>query len=227
MRKIGNTLSGEKQKYFFEQLDKCDIIRFTDLATEKNRITIYGVREAETMLQSEFEGYHEPRSIERPTAEEVRQKNAFDERFRQGLLSGDSTTLNEQYTDVDAKVLVSDETLQSQANQRKKYERKNLDKMSMYEQSENLGISMVGQKYKHCNIDKVELPSGPHNVKHIVNTIELTNSETEIAIQGIIDGAKIGWAENLNLPTSSISDETALQGVTIINQDITIKRIED
>ena len=71
----------------------------------------------------------------------------------------------------------------------------------------------------------MQLPSSSNNVKHIINALELIPSEIEIVKAGVIDGAKIVWAEKLNVPESSISDEFALQGVTIINQDITIKRI--
>jgi len=66
MTQIGNQYTGEKQEYFFEQLNQCEIDRFKALSTEKGRTTIYNVREAETMLQSEFEGFHESNSITRP-----------------------------------------------------------------------------------------------------------------------------------------------------------------
>ena len=46
---------------------------------------------------------------------------------------------------------------------------KNPNKMPMYEQRKDMGSSIVGQKYKHCNLDKLELPSSPNNVKHIIN----------------------------------------------------------
>jgi hypothetical protein len=68
------------------------------------------------MLQSEFAGDHEPNSITRPTKEEYLEGNQLDGRFRKGRLSGEFNTLNENYTDVDIKVLVSDETLQHQAD---------------------------------------------------------------------------------------------------------------
>ena len=63
--------TGEKQEYFFEQLNQCDIERFKALSTEKDKTTIYSVCEAETMLQSKFEGFHEPNSITRPTKAEL------------------------------------------------------------------------------------------------------------------------------------------------------------
>ena len=59
MTQIGGNYTGKKQEYFFEQLNQCDIDRFKALSTEKDRITIYSVREAETLLQPEFEGFHE------------------------------------------------------------------------------------------------------------------------------------------------------------------------
>ncbi len=114
MTQIGSKYTGKKQEYFFEQLNQCDIERFKALSTEKGRITIYNVREAETMLQSEFEGVHEPNSITRATKAELQEGNVLDGRFRKGLLSGESNTLNEQYTDVDVKLLMSDKTLQHQ-----------------------------------------------------------------------------------------------------------------
>jgi len=192
---------------------------------ERGRITIYGVREAETMLQSEFEGFHEPNSITRPTNEEYQENNVFDGRFRKGMLSGESNTLNEQYTEADAKLLVSDKTLQDQANERRRLGQKNPNKMSMYEQGKAMGYSIVGQKYKHCNPNKPELPSSPDNVKHIVNALELIPSETEIAKAGVLDGARIAWSEKLNVPESSISDQTALQGIIFLNEDCTIERV--
>jgi hypothetical protein len=225
MTQIGNQYTDEKQEYFFEQLNQCEIDRFKALSTERGRITIYGVREAETMLQSEFEGFHEPNSITRPTNEEYQENNVFDGRFRKGLLSGESNTLNEQYTEADAKLLVSDKTLQDQADERRRLGQKNTNKMSMYEQGKAMGSSIVGQKYKHCNPNKPELTSSPDNVKHIVNALELIPSETEIAKAGVLDGARIAWSEKLNVPESSISDQTALQGIIFLNEDCTIERV--
>ena len=83
------------------------------MSTEKGIITLSNVREAETMLQSEFEGFHEPNSIIRPTEVELQEGNVLDGRLWK------SNSLNEQYTDVDVKLLVSDKTLQHQADQRK------------------------------------------------------------------------------------------------------------
>lgn len=51
-------------------------------------------------------------------------------------------------------------------------------------------------------------------------------SELEIAKAGVLDGAKIGWADKLNIPESSISDQTALQGIIFLNEDFTIGRIK-
>lgn len=96
MTQIGSNYNGKKQEYFFEQLNQCDIERFKALSTEKGRTTIYNVRETETMLQSEFEGFHEPNSITRPTNAELQEGNVLDGRFRKGLLSGESDTLDEQ-----------------------------------------------------------------------------------------------------------------------------------
>lgn len=225
MTQIGSNYTGKKQKYFFEQLNQCDIERFKALSTEKGRITIYNVREAETMLQSEFEGFHEPNSITRATKAEVQEGNVLDGRFRKGLLSGESNTLNEQYTDVDAKLLMSDKTLQHQADQRRILGHKNPNKISMYEQGKDMGSSIVGQKHKHCNPNKPELPSSFDNVKHIINALELLPSETEIAKAGVLDGARIAWADKKNVPESSISDQTALQGIIFLNEDCTIERV--
>ena len=96
MTQIRSNYTGKKQEYFFEQLNQFDIERFKALSTEKGRITIYNVREAETMLQSEFESFHEPNSITRATEAELQEGNVLDGRFRKGLLSGESNTLNEQ-----------------------------------------------------------------------------------------------------------------------------------
>lgn len=46
-----------------------------------------------------------------------------------------------------------------------------------------------------------------------------------IAKQGILDGAKIALSEKLNVPSSVISDETALEGILFLNEDYTIKRV--
>jgi hypothetical protein len=225
MTQIGNQYIGKKREYFFKQLNQCGIDRFKALSTENGLLSIYGVREAETMLQSEFEVFHEPNSITRPTKAEFQEGNALDGRFRKGMLSGESNSLNEQYTDVDAKLLVSDKTLQHQADRRRILGHKNPNKMSMYEQGKEMGSSIVAQKHKHCNPNKPELPSSPDNVKHIVNALELIPSETEIAKAGVLDGARIAWSEKLNVPESSISDQTALQGIIFLNEDCTIERV--
>lgn len=225
MTQIGGNYTGKKQEYFFEQLNQCEIERFKALSSEKGRTTIYSVREAETMLQSEFESFHEPNSITRPTKAELRKGNVLDSRFRRGLLSGESNTLNEQYTDVDVKLLMSDKTLQHQADQRKVLGHKNPNKISMYEQGKDMGSSIVGQKHKHCNPNKPELPSSSDNVKHIINALELIPSETGIAKAGILDGARIAWADKLNVPESSISDQSALQGIIFLNEYHTIERV--
>ena len=221
MTQIGNQYTGEKKEYFFEQLNQCGIERFKDLSTEKGRLTIYGVREAETMLQSEFEGFHESNSITRPTDEEYQENNVFDGRLRK--LSGKSNTLNEQYTEADAKLLVSEKTLEHQADERRRLGQKNPNKMTMYEQGKNMGSSIVGQKYKHCNPDKPELPSSPDNVKHIINAIELLPSETNIAKKGILNGVRSALSDKLKVPESSISDQTALQGIIFLNKEYTIE----
>lgn len=225
MTQIGSNYTGKKHEYFFEQLNQCHIDRFKALSTEKGRITIYNVREAETMLQSEFEGFHEPNSITRATKAELQEGNVLDGRFRKGLLSGESNTLNEQYTDVDVKLLMSDKTLQHQADQRRILGHKNPNRISMYEQGKDMGSSIVGQKHKHCNPNKLELPSSSDNVKHIINALELIPSETEIAKAGVLDGARIAWADKLNLPESSISDQSALQGIIFLNEECTIERV--
>ena len=178
MTQIGNQYTSQKQEYFFEPLNQCEIERFKALSTEKGRITIYNVREAETVLQSEFEGFHEPNSITRPRKAKLQEGNVLDRRFRKETLIGESNSLNEQYTYVGAKLLVSDNTLQHQADQKKILGHKNPNKMSMYEQGKKMGSSIVAQKHKHCNLNKPELPSSPDNVKHIVNVLELTPSET-------------------------------------------------
>ena len=67
------------------------------------------------------------------------------------MLSGESNSLNEQYTGVDAKLLVSDKTLQHQADQRRILGHKNPNKMSMDEQGKEMGSLIVAQKHKHCN----------------------------------------------------------------------------
>ena len=92
------------------------------MSTEKGRLTIYGVRE----VQSEFEGFHEPNSITRPTDEEYPKRSDVCE------------ALNEQYTEVDAKLLVSEKTLQHQADERRRLGQKNPNKMSMYEQGSKI-----------------------------------------------------------------------------------------
>lgn len=224
MTQIGNQYTGEKQEYFFEQLNQCEIDRFKAFSTERGRLTIYGVREAETILQSEFEGFHEPNSITRPTNEEYQENNVFDGRFRKGMLSAESNTLNEQYTEADAKILVSDETLQYQADRRRILGHKNPNKMSVYEQGKDMGSSIVDQKHKHCDPNKPKLPSSADNVKHIINALELIPSETKVAKTGVLDGARIAWADKLNVRESSISDQTALQEIIFLNEDCTIER---
>ncbi len=92
-------------------------------------------------------------------------------------------------------------------------------------QGKKMGSSIVAQKHKHCNPNKPELPSPFDSVKHIVNALELMPSETKIAKAGIIDGARIAWSDKLNVPESSISDHTALQGIIFLNEDYTIERV--
>ena len=62
-------------------------------------------------------------------------------------------------------------------------------------------------------------------MKHIINALELLPSETEIAKVGVLDGAKIAWADKKNVPERSISDQTALQGIIFLNKDCTIERV--
>ena len=157
--------------------------------------------------------------------QKLQEGNLLDGRFRKGLLSGESNTLNEQYTDVDVKLLMSDKTLQHQADKKRVLGHKNPNKTSIYEQGKNMGSSIVGQKHKHCNPNKPELPSSSDNVKHIINALELIASETGIAKAGVLDGARIAWSEKLNVPESSISDQTALQEIIFMNEDYTIERV--
>jgi hypothetical protein len=51
-----------------------------EMSNKKGRITIYNVREAKTMLQLqfEFEDFHEPKSITRPTKMELQEGNVLD-----------------------------------------------------------------------------------------------------------------------------------------------------
>ena len=92
---------------------------------------------------------------------------------------------------------------------------------SMYEQGKAICSSIVDQKHKHCNPNKPELPLSPDNVKHIINAIELLPSETKIAKAGVLDGLRIAWSDKLNVPESSISDQTALQGTIFLNEEWT------
>jgi len=111
MTEIGNQYTGAKQKYFLKLFDEYSIDRFKALSTKSGRSIIYGVRETETMLQSEFEGYHEQNSITRMTDAESAEENKLDGRFRKALLSGERDTLNQEFTNLDVKVFVSEETL--------------------------------------------------------------------------------------------------------------------
>ena len=213
---IGNQYTGEKREYFFEQLNKCNMDRFKAMATEKGKMTIYNVREAEILFQAEFERLPEPESVTRPTQSEVKAGNGLDGRLRKGLLSGDPNTLNKQYTDIDAKLFVSDKTLKYQAEERAKLKHRNPEPMSMYEQGKLMGSSIVAQEYKHCNRDKPELPSSHKNVKHVISALELAPGELELAKAGLIDDAKIAWADRLNVPANTITDQQALEGMTIV-----------
>ena len=38
-------------------------------------------------------------------------------------------------------------------------------------------------------------------------------------------GARIAWADKLNVSESSISDQSALQGIIFLNEDCTIERV--
>lgn len=225
MTEIANRYAGTKKEYFLQQLNACTIDRFESLSTERGKVTISGVREAETMLQTEFEGYYEAQSITRPTNQEVREGNNFDGRFRKGELSGEPNTLNQKYTDVDAKLPVSDDTLQHQADERKLFGRKNPQNIGIEQQGKNLGSSAVRQKHRICDSNKPQLPSSAENVVHIINLLELGPSEKSITKINILEGARIGWAAELNVPEMSISDETALQGIIFLNEDYRIKRI--
>ena len=225
MAEIANQYTGAKQKYFLKLLNECSIDQFQALSTESSMLTIYGVREAETMLQSEFEGYHEQNSITRMTDAESELGNKLDGRFRKGMLSNEPNTLNEQYTDLDVKVLVSNKTLQHQANERRSLGHRNPNPLSMYEQGEGTGYSIIVQKSKHCDSNIIERPSSPENVKHIVNAIELSLEETHIAKTGLIEGAKKALADQLRVDKESISDKTALHGILFLNEEYTIERI--
>lgn len=225
MTKVGNQFTGEKQKAFMKKLSECTLDRFQTLSTEGGRFTVSGVREAETALQSEFEALHESKSITRTTNREFQAGNKLDGRFRKGILSGEFNTLNKRFTDVDFKVLVSDLTLQLQADARKLLGGSNPTKMSLQEQGYNSGVSVVEQKHKHCDPTKSQLPSSAKNVKHIINLLELVPSEKQIVKESFTDGARFGWAKELNVPEHSISDSDALQGVIFLNEDCRIERI--
>jgi hypothetical protein len=226
MTEIANQYNGTKRKYFLEQLNDCTIDRFESLSTERGKVTITGVREAETMLQSEFEGYNEPKSITRPTDQQSKEYNNFDGRLRKGELSGEPNTLSKKYKDLDSKLFVSDNTLQYQADQKKLLGQKNPHKIGMEEQGKNLGFSGVKQKHKRCDQNKPELPSSSKNVRHIINLLELGQSEKSIAKDNLIESSRIGWAAQLNVAETSISDETALQGIIFLNEDYTIEDIK-
>ena len=72
----------------------------------------------------------------------------------------------------------------------------------------------------------VERPASPDNVLHIVNMIELSLEETQIAKLGLVDGAKTALADKLGVDKASISDQTALEGILFLNEDYTIERID-
>lgn len=225
MTEIADQYCSKKKADFLQRLNACTIDRFESLSTERGKVTITGVREAETMLQTEFEGIHEPNSFRRPTHQELRAGNGLDARFQKGVLSKEYNTLNEGYTDADVKLFVSDLTLQLQANNRKLLGG-DPTKLTMEEQGYKTGQSVVKQKHKHCDSTKTEVPSAAKNVKHIINLLELTPSEQQIAQRSFIDGAKVGWSKELNIPEHSISDSDALQGTIFLNEQITIERID-
>ena len=50
-------------------------------------------------------------------------------------------------------------------------------------------------------------------------------SEIKIAKTGVLDVAKTEWVDRLNVPESSISDQTALQGIIFLNEDYTMERL--
>jgi hypothetical protein len=72
----------------------------------------------------------------------------------------------------------------------------------------------------------IERPSGPENVehKHIVNFIELLQEETRIPKRGILEGAKRGLSEKLDVAKDLILDERALEGFLFLNEEYTIER---
>ena len=94
---------------------------------------------------------------------------------------------------------MSDKTLQHQADQRR----------------------ILG----HKNPNKLELSSSSDNIKHIIDAMELIASETEITKAGVLDSARIARADKLNVPESSISDQSALQGIIFLNKECTIERV--
>ena len=215
--------TGAKKEYFFEQLNQCSKERFEDMSTERRIFSIYGIREAETMLQAEFEDHHEPNSITRMTAQESAHGNGLDGRFRKGLVSDEPNTLNKQFTDLDTKYLMSQENLEVQAAKRRRLGHKNPNALSMYEQGTNTGYSLTYQKSKHCNETAVERPSFPENVEHIVNVLELSTEEVPIVKDAILDGVEIALAEQRGVPKDSISDQDAYQGILFVNEHYTIE----
>ena len=42
---------------------------------------------------------------------------------------------------------------------------------------------------------------------------------------GVLDGTRITWVDKLNVLESSISDQSALQGIIFLNEDYTIERV--
>ena len=205
MTLIGNQYTGAKKAEFFKQLNECSIDRFKVLAMEYGQITFNSAREAEFMLQYEFEGHCEPNSVRRTTQIEKTIGNGLDGRF---------TIIENDYTDFDVKGPVSQETLIHQGQP-----------MDMYEQGHNMGEKIISQKKKHCNPHLAELPSSPKNVKHIVSLIELSVDETGDFVKGLSNGLKEELAQENQISKELLSDKMAFDGVSIMNNEFTIKRV--
>lgn len=76
MQGVANNLSGKERKTFLQRLHACTFERFQALATENNSpMSFRSVREAETMLQTEFQGIREHKSITRPNSREYQAEN--------------------------------------------------------------------------------------------------------------------------------------------------------
>jgi hypothetical protein len=103
------------------------------------------------LLQAELEGILEKGSVRRLNSAEIEAGNDLDARLSKGILSNDYDTINKNYTDVDVKNPVSQQTIDSTLRVKNQTSKNKKVIRTVADQGENMGRKVILQKYKHVD----------------------------------------------------------------------------